>query len=90
MPDDESGNIDASGSVTLSKMGGVDDGVPWVGGSFIDKSTEPQDVFCHCPTTFKEKQKQHGDLKRVWMTATSLILSMEPRQQWVSQCGSLG
>ena len=64
MPDDESGNNAAPGSVMPPRVGGVDDGVPWVGGSFIDKSTEPQDVLCHCPTTFKEKQKQHSNLKR--------------------------
>ena len=64
MPDDESGDIAASGSVTPPRVGGVDDGVPWVGGSFIDRSSEPQDVLCCHPTTFKEKQKQHSDLKR--------------------------
>ena len=64
MPDDESGDIAASGSVTPPRVGGVDDGVPWVGGSFIDKSTEPQDVLCYRPTTFKEKQRQCSDLKK--------------------------
>ena len=64
MADDESGNNAASGSMTAPRVGGVDDGVPWVGGSSKERTTEPQDVLCHHPTTFKEKKKQHGDLKK--------------------------
>ena len=64
MAEEESGAIAESGSMTPPRVGGVDDGVPWVGGSFIDRSSEPQDVLCHRPKSFKEKQKQHSDLKR--------------------------
>ena len=65
MPDDESGGRSGSGSLTPPRVGGIDDdGVPWVGGSTLAGNSEPQDVLCYRPTTFKEKQRQHGDLKR--------------------------
>ena len=64
---DEEANQAGSGTDSGPRVGGLDDdGVPWVGDSNLPskKNEEPHDVLCHHPSTFKEKQRQHGDLKK--------------------------
>jgi hypothetical protein len=55
---------DIKPEATKPRIGGVYDGVPWTGGSNINKSTEPEDVLCFRPENFKEMQKQHESLKK--------------------------
>eukprot|EP00980_Cylindrotheca_fusiformis_P022212 scaffold9102_cov166-Cylindrotheca_fusiformis.AAC.2 len=43
------------------RVGGLDDGIPWVGGSAAlnARRSEPLDVLCYRPTEFKAKAKQN-------------------------------
>ena len=64
---DQVSNQAGLGTNSGPRVGGLDDdGVPWVGGSNLPgkKNEEPHDVLCNCPSTFKEKQRQHSDLKK--------------------------
>ena len=54
----------ATSTATKPRIGDVHDGVPWTGGSNINKNTEPEDVLCFRPENFKEMQKQHESLKQ--------------------------
>ena len=47
------------------RVGGVSSDVPWTGGSNINVkgNTEPADVLCYHPSSFKEMQRQHAELK---------------------------
>ena len=53
---------------TMSKprVGGMIEGVPWTGGSNLEdkRQDEPEDVLCFRPASFKEKQRQHENLKK--------------------------
>ena len=51
--------------VVKPRIGDEIDGVAQTGGSNLngEKSTEPEDTLCFCPTSFKEKPKQHESLK---------------------------
>ena len=56
--------VDTKPEATKPRIGGVYDGVSWTGGSNIDKNSEPEDVLCFCPESFKEMQEQHESLKQ--------------------------
>ena len=61
----ESKDQETTVSMVKPRVGDVIDSVAWTGGSNLDgeKLTEPEDTLCFCPTSFKEKQKQHESLK---------------------------
>lgn len=46
------------------KTGGIDDGIPWVGGDPSKSSTTPVDILCYRPSDFRSKQRQHDALKQ--------------------------
>ena len=56
---------DITVSMVKPRVGDKIDGVAWTRGSNLDaeKLTEPEDMLCFCPTSFKEKWKQHESLK---------------------------
>lgn len=45
------------------RVGGVEGGVVWVGGSNLKPSSGPRDVMCFRPHAIKDKLKHHNDLK---------------------------
>ena len=57
-------NLVTTSAATKPRIGDIYDGVPWNGGSNINKNTEPEDVLCFCPENFKEMQKQHESPKQ--------------------------
>ena len=56
----------ASTGPDTPRVGGVEGGTAWVGGSNLATSapTCPYDVLCYRPSGFKEMQKQHEELKK--------------------------
>jgi hypothetical protein len=47
------------------RVGGIDNGVPWVGGSALTGQgrTSPLDILCYRPSDFRSKQRQYEALK---------------------------
>ena len=72
-------------------MGAVDDdNVPWVGGSNLKSKVEPQDVCSIAPQPSRRNKGNMVTSRRDLKVTTSLNLLMEPMQQLVQACGSLG
>lgn len=53
-------------AIRTPRVGGVVDGVAWVGGSNLpgEENEEPDDILCFRPHTFREMQRQHDELKK--------------------------
>ena len=66
LPREPESVLETENKMTTPRVGGIQDKVPWTGGSNLDeeKNEAPTDVLCFRPENFKEMQKQHECLKR--------------------------
>ena len=51
-------------SPLLPRVGGIEDGIVWTGGSRNDPTNAPRDVRCYRPTDFRSMQEQDKVLKK--------------------------
>ena len=51
-------------SPSLPRIGGIEDGIAWTGGSGSNSANAPRDVRCFRPTDFRSMQEQDKALKK--------------------------